>query len=134
MEFPSSHLKNSSTSSEVLKIRDLSDIPQCQNMAQGRFMVGTTHESRLMRDKCKNTWSRRHSPNEAPQAPSNRLSPASRQKTWGDGLIGSKTHLSKGGGVLVMILNSIWWWGSNLGNLITPRSTVTRSSNVRCIR
>ena len=50
---------------------DLSDIPPCQNMSQGRFMVGAGHESRLMRSRCKNTWPCRQSTNGAPQAPSN---------------------------------------------------------------
>ena len=44
----------------------LSDILPCQNMAQGRFMVRAAHELRLMLGKCKNTWTRRHSPNGAP--------------------------------------------------------------------
>ena len=34
---------------------DLSDIPLCQNMAQGRFSVGAAHESRLVRSRYKDT-------------------------------------------------------------------------------
>ena len=50
-------------------------------MAQGRFMVGAAHKSRLKRSRGKNNWPRRHFHNEAPQALSNKLSPASRQRS-----------------------------------------------------
>ena len=30
---------------------DLSNIPPCQSVAQGHFMVGVTHKSRLMHDR-----------------------------------------------------------------------------------
>ena len=43
-------------------LRNLSDTPPCKNMAQGRFMVEVTHESRLMCVRCKNSWPRWHSP------------------------------------------------------------------------
>ena len=59
---------------------DLSDISSCQNMVQGHFMWGP----RTNRDSCatdtQNTWPRRHSPNGAPQAPSNKLCPAETDK------------------------------------------------------
>ena len=55
-------------------------IPPCQNMARGCFMVGTAHESRLIRSRCKDSWLRRHSYFGVPQASSNKLSPASRQR------------------------------------------------------
>ena len=31
--------------------QDSSDIPPCQSVAQGRFMVGAAHKSKLMRDR-----------------------------------------------------------------------------------
>ena len=45
------------TSRNVVGILDkklecnLSDIPTCQNMAHGRFIVGAAHKSRLMRSR-----------------------------------------------------------------------------------
>ena len=57
--------------------RDLSDIPPCQNMAQDRFMEGTTHESKLIRGRGKNSWPLQHSSLGAPQTTSNKLNPAS---------------------------------------------------------
>ena len=61
---------------------NLFDIPPCQNMVQGHYIVGTTYKSRLMHSRCKNTWPRQHSPNGLPQAPSNKFSLASRQRPW----------------------------------------------------
>ena len=54
-------------------------------------MVGPVHELRLKLSRCKNTWPRRHFPNEASQAPSNKLSSVSRQRP------GVTTSWSQGG-------------------------------------
>ena len=62
---------------------NLSDIPPSQNLAQGHFMVWATHEFRHMHDRCKSFWHHQHSHFGTPQAPSYKLSPASRQ--WPEG-------------------------------------------------
>ena len=35
---------------------DLSDIPLCQSIVQVHFMVGPVHKSRIIQDRCKNSW------------------------------------------------------------------------------
>ena len=59
---------------------DLSDISLGQNMAQGLFMEGTMYKSRLMHNRCRNSWPHQHSPFGVHQVPSKKLSPASRQR------------------------------------------------------
>ena len=59
-------------------IRFLSDIPSCQNVAQGRFITRALQESKL-----KNSWPHQHCPYKVLQAPSNELSPAKQIKAWG---------------------------------------------------
>ena len=60
--------------------RDLSDTPPCQNMAQGRFMVGRCLRIERSVAGAKNSWSRQHSLNGMTLVPSYKLSPASRQR------------------------------------------------------
>ena len=56
-------------------------------------MVKAAYESRLMRGKCKTSRSCRHSPFGVPQAPSNKLSFANRQRSGGgDGPLKPKCH------------------------------------------
>ena len=50
------------------------------HMVKGRFMMGPTHESRLMRGRLKNSWPCRHFSFWVPQTPSNKVRPASRQR------------------------------------------------------
>ena len=59
------------------------------------FYGGAAHESRLIHGRCKNSWTRQHSPNGTPQASSNKLSPAEVSKVlggwplWGQGAVAS---------------------------------------------
>ena len=67
----------------------------CQNMAQSRFTVRVTRESKHIGDTCRNSWPCRHFPSGPLQALSNKLCPASRQKPkgsvpWGQDVIVSK--------------------------------------------
>ena len=52
-------------------------------MVQGRFIVGTSHRSKPMQDRSKNSWPHQYSFNGVPRAPSNEFSPAKQVKDWG---------------------------------------------------
>ena len=72
--------------------RNLCDIPQCQNMTQGRSMVWAAHESRLKCGRCKNYWPRRHSPvGRLRHQAINSILPK-QTKTWDDGPLRSRCH------------------------------------------
>ena len=70
--------------------RDLSNIPTCQSVEQGRFMAEAAHESRLMHSRWKDSLPRRHSPDGTLQVPSNKLCPAEAGKDLGNGPLKSR--------------------------------------------
>ena len=47
------------------------------------FYGEAIHELRLICGRCRNSWPHWYSPFKAPQAPNNKLSPTSKQETWG---------------------------------------------------
>ena len=69
-------------------LRWLRFIPPCQNIVQGRFIVGAMNELRLMHSKSKNSWLYCG----VPQALNNKLSPAIRQRPGWDGLVKPRCH------------------------------------------
>ena len=47
---------------------DLFDVPPCQNMVRGHFMMGAVHKSKLTCGKCRSSRLSSHSPFGVPQA------------------------------------------------------------------